>query len=101
VQILDQIDNAVSSGEVVYVHCWGAVGRTGTVVDCYLVRHEMTGKQALAEIARLRKGTPDGWKTSPETDVQQPLVRAVIRAQLRHGYRVVCDGRAREAGRGL
>ena len=25
-------------GRKVYVHCWGGVGRTGTVVGCYLVR---------------------------------------------------------------
>ena len=35
----------------VYVHCWGGIGRTGTTVGCWFVRHGRTGDQALAEIA--------------------------------------------------
>jgi ADP-ribosyl-[dinitrogen reductase] hydrolase len=34
----------------------------------------MSGKAALAEIARLRAGTPDGYKTSPETPEQRGRV---------------------------
>ena len=30
-----------------YLHCWGGVGRTGTVVGCWLVRHGRTGDEAL------------------------------------------------------
>ena len=36
-EILDEIDDALDNGGVVYVHCWGGVGRTGTVVGCHLV----------------------------------------------------------------
>ena len=53
VRILDFIDAALAAGERPYVHCWGGVGRTGTVVGCFLVRHGLTGDQALAEVARL------------------------------------------------
>jgi hypothetical protein len=37
--ILDHIDHLLCQGEVIYVHCWGGIGRTGTVVDCWLNRH--------------------------------------------------------------
>ena len=37
--ILDAIDSALDVGGMVYVLCWGGVGRTGTVVGCWLVRH--------------------------------------------------------------
>ena len=37
--ILDEIDGAILNGKTVYVHCLGGIGRTGTVVGCYLVRH--------------------------------------------------------------
>ena len=37
--ILDAIDAALDGGKTVYVHCWGGIGRTGTVVGCWLVRH--------------------------------------------------------------
>ena len=74
-RILDTIDAAIAAGRRVYVHCWGGIGRTGTIVGCYLVRHGLTGDQALAEIARRRQGTPDDYKVAPETHDQQERVR--------------------------
>jgi hypothetical protein len=74
-RILDAIDAALAAGHIVYVHCYGGIGRTGTVVGCYLVRHGIPGQVALDEIARLRQGTPDGWKRSPETSAQRQMVR--------------------------
>lgn len=75
--ILDKIDQAIGAGHTVCVHCWGGVGRTGTVVGCHLVRCGMSGEQALAEIAR-------HWQTvekrarhprSPQTPEQAAYVR--------------------------
>ena len=57
--ILDAIDAAVSQGRRVYVHCRAGIGRTGTVVGCYLVRHGMSGPQAIAQISLWRAATPD------------------------------------------
>ena len=54
VRILDLIDGLLADGEVVYVHCYGGIGRTGTVVGCHLVRHGLSGEEALATVARLR-----------------------------------------------
>jgi predicted protein tyrosine phosphatase len=72
--ILDTIDAALEEGHTVYVHCWGGIGRTGTVIGCYLVRHGMDARAALDEIACLRAGTPDGWKDSPENRAQKQMV---------------------------
>ena len=49
--ILDAVDAALAAGRRVYMHCWGGIGRTGTVVGCWFVRHGRTGDEALAEIA--------------------------------------------------
>ena len=49
--ILNAIDDALARGRVVYIHCWGGIGRTGTVVACWLRRHGRTGEEALAELA--------------------------------------------------
>jgi protein-tyrosine phosphatase len=73
--ILDSIDAALAAGETVYVHCFGGIGRTGSVVGCWLVRHGLTGEAALATIAQWRENTPDGWKRSPETNAQRSFVR--------------------------
>ncbi|MBN1562942.1 MAG: dual specificity protein phosphatase family protein, partial [Anaerolineae bacterium] len=71
VGILDAIDEAIDAGQIVYVHCLGGIGRTGTVVGCYLVRHGMAGQAALDEIVRLREGRTN----SPQTPEQFDMVR--------------------------
>ncbi len=73
-RILDAIDAALEAGEVVYVHCWGGIGRTGTVVGCYMVRHGWIPEEAIKEIARLRKGTPDGHRPAPQSRAQREMV---------------------------
>jgi predicted protein tyrosine phosphatase len=73
--ILDAIDGALAEGRPVYVHCFGGIGRTGTVVGCYFVRHGLDAERALAEIARRRADTPDGYRHSPETEDQRRMVQ--------------------------
>ncbi|MCJ7433375.1 MAG: dual specificity protein phosphatase family protein [Anaerolineales bacterium] len=74
---LDSIDSALASGQKIYVHCWGGVGRTGTTVGCYLVRHGKTGEQALDQIAEWWQNVPkhDRYARSPETDEQCEFIR--------------------------
>jgi hypothetical protein len=69
------INSALEAGHTVYVHCKGGIGRAGTVVGCYLVEQEMSGAEALAEIRRLRRGMPNGWKTSPGIQTQEDFVK--------------------------
>ncbi len=74
VAVLDVLDRLLQVDQVVYVHCFGGIGRTGTVVGCYLVRHGLTGAAALAALADWRRGTPDGHRPSPETPGQRGLI---------------------------
>ena len=76
--ILDAIDKALEDGKNVYVHCWGGIGRTGTVVGCWLVRHGMTGDEALAEIAERWRGMEKRYRhpRSPQTQQQRRYVRS-------------------------
>lgn len=76
VTILDSIDQAISQGKAVFVHCWGGKGRTGTVVGCYLARYGIAlGDKTLQKIAELRKNDPTSHQASPETDSQRRLVK--------------------------
>ncbi|MBI2758104.1 MAG: dual specificity protein phosphatase family protein [Chloroflexi bacterium] len=69
---LDAIDSALGAGRKVYLHCWAGVGRTGTTVGCYLVRHGKTGAQALQQLANWWQDVPKSqrYTRSPETDEQ-------------------------------
>ena len=75
-QILSEIESTVSRGEVVYVHCWGGVGRTGTVVACHLVNSGLSTDEALARIPELRAGLIREHRRSPEMSEQEDFVRA-------------------------
>jgi len=75
VQILDTLDAALAEGQRVYVHCAGGIGRTGTVLGCYLVRHGMPGEAALEESMRLRQALPNGGDLSPRREPQRQMVR--------------------------
>jgi hypothetical protein len=78
IEILDTIDQAVADDHTVYLHCWGGVGRTGTVVGCYLVRHGLQGSEALEQIAEWWRGVAKAYRIpgSPETLEQKTYVRA-------------------------
>ncbi len=78
-RILDAIDSALAADRAVYVHCWGGVGRTGTVVGCWLVRHGKTGDEAVAEVKRLfqlmtPKRVVRHRTGSPETEEQRAMI---------------------------
>lgn len=73
-RILNEIDSSLSMDRPVYVHCWGGKGRTGAVVGCYLVRHGLSGQEALEKIRDLRRFEPTGHHPSPETGKQRDLV---------------------------
>ena len=77
-KILDYLKQRLELGRTVYVHCWGGIGRTGTVIGCHLVEQGMTPQQALDTIAerwqdmekRLR------FPRSPQTAAQVNFVRS-------------------------
>ena len=75
--ILRAIQAAYTDEVPLYVHCWGGIGRTGTVIGCLLVECGMSGDEALNVIAR--KWTVMAKRhyqpRSPETDEQARFVR--------------------------
>ena len=73
-RIQEELQAALAAGHTIYVHCYGGVGRTGTVVGCYLRRQGFDGPAAHAEIARLRQDLPNGSQPSPETEAQRKMI---------------------------
>jgi len=78
IRILEYLDEQAAAMPGVYVHCWGGVGRTGTVAGCHLIRSGRSGAEALEIVA-------DRWELmsaekrrrhggSPETEEQRRFV---------------------------
>jgi protein tyrosine/serine phosphatase len=73
-EILATIRASVERGDPVYVHCWGGIGRTGTVVGCWLVEAGRAGVDVIEAIKTLRAGTMKRRTQSPETSDQADFI---------------------------
>lgn len=76
--ILDTIDNAHRNDVAVYVHCWGGIGRTGTVIGCWLIRHGKANSENVFDvIAEMRNSQkdPEAYRDAPENEMQRQFVR--------------------------
>lgn len=60
-EIIGLIDTLLRENRKVYIHCWGGVGRTGTVVACWLGHHFRTDGEAALRLLRQK------WETCPKS----------------------------------
>jgi len=65
----------------VYVHCWGGVGRTGTVVGCLLADAGHPDHDIDARLAALRAGTRKAHRSCPENREQRAVIRRRVEAR--------------------
>jgi atypical dual specificity phosphatase len=68
---VEAIAEAVANGNKVLVHCGAGLGRTGTLVACYLLSQGVAPEEAIARVRRARPG-------SIETTAQEQAVRAFV-----------------------
>ena len=71
--ILDAIDLSHAANRAVYVHCFGGMGRTGTAICCWLLRHGYVDRgNVLSMLTRLRQADIQraNWK-APENENQE------------------------------
>lgn len=69
--VLDAIDAMLDSGRNVYVHCRAGIGRTGTIIGCWMIRHRLAdATSVLATLADLRQCCATA-TVSPETEAQR------------------------------
>ncbi len=74
-RILKQIDFYLKQNKVVYVHCWGGLGRTGTVVGCYLLSNGLADlSNVLERIIELKSNSSLSDKESPQTSAQREFI---------------------------
>ena len=62
------VDRVTARGQAVGVHCLAGLGRTGTMVACYLVSRGMSAEQAIERVRQRRPG-------SIQTELQELAVR--------------------------
>lgn len=76
--ILRHIRESSSVAPAVYVHCWGGIGRTGTVVGCWLRECGYDGESALAHVQKLYASHMPKVSLHPESP-QTPAQKNYIR----------------------
>lgn len=85
-KILGTVDSAIADGSAVYVHCWGGIGHTSTVVGCHLVRQGMNSEQALEKVLDIYHATMEKRHRRPicTTSGPHPPQLARISGRLLH-----------------
>ena len=80
-KLIDMIDELNNADGYTYVHCWGGVGRTGTIIACYLARHmeEPSIEKVIYELNERFKDMPKSdYRTTPETRGQVDFIESFI-----------------------
>lgn len=78
--IMEAIRDSISRSPAVYIHCWGGIGRTGTVVGCWLRECGLGPDMALARVQHLYSGhmakaKAGKYPVAPQTESQRDYIR--------------------------
>jgi Dual specificity phosphatase, catalytic domain len=75
--IQTHLQAALAAGRHVYVHCRAGIGRTGTVIGCYLTEQGLDGTAALQQLNLLwrQSARSASWPEVPQTAEQADFIR--------------------------
>ncbi len=96
--IMATIRDAIEAAPAVYIHCWGGIGRTGTVVGCWLRECGFDPEAALEHVQHLYsshmpKAKAGRYPESPQTEAQMNYVRQwkTTQNRIQTGQLPACD----------
>lgn len=73
--IISHIKQLLENGHRLYLHCRGGIGRTGTVVGCWLKSQGKESQEAISELKILFSASnASRFTSSPQTDEQKDFV---------------------------
>lgn len=78
--VMDTIRASIAKSPAVYIHCWGGIGRTGTVAGCWLRECGHDPESALARVqhqysSHMAKAKSGRYPEAPQTETQKNYVR--------------------------
>jgi protein-tyrosine phosphatase/GNAT superfamily N-acetyltransferase len=74
-KILTTIDILIAQKKIVYIHCRGGIGRTGTAVGCWLIQKKIASPaNVLEQIRQLKSESGLSVFESPETEEQRNFI---------------------------
>jgi hypothetical protein len=71
-----QLRSMLAKGRRIYVHCRAGIGRTGTVIGCYLAEQSHDGPDALRQLNQLWRQSARSavWVRVPQTPLQAEYI---------------------------
>ena len=78
-QIMSAIRTSIEQSPAVYIHCWGGIGRTGTVVGCWFRECGYDADAALLRVQHLYSSQMPKFRIypeSPQTHEQRNFIRS-------------------------
>ena len=76
--LMATVRDSLETGPAVYIHCWGGIGRTGTVVGCWLRECGLGPDEALERVQHLYSSHMPKVRIHPESP-QTPGQKDYIR----------------------
>lgn len=73
--IVGYIRGELADARVVYVHCWGGIGRTTTVIGALLIDGGLDYAATITRIAELRAGTRKAHVPCPQSAIQHRALK--------------------------
>jgi atypical dual specificity phosphatase len=61
-QVIEFVEGALAEEKKVLMHCWAGIGRTGTLLACFLVSRGIDPAEAIARIRRQRPGSLEAYE---------------------------------------